>query len=113
MDEFGEEGFKIALRSAAGDFKARHEAVEDLLARQAFAQRLHDNERRRTGREKFAAGGVKTKTVRLPGDGVKIKGGRGNVRNHSGCRDSGRCQLKWLTFVVNQGGKGREFHSGG
>ncbi len=76
VDELGEEGFQIALRCAASDFEARGEAVEDLRAWQALAQCLHDDERGRAGGEKFTAGGIKAKAVRLPSDGVKLEGGR-------------------------------------
>ena len=113
MDEFGEEGFQIPLRCAAGDFEACCEVVEDLLAWHALAQGLHDDERRRAGGEKFTAGGVKTKTVGLPGDGVELEGGRFGALDHSGGRDAGRLLVMLLAAVTNRGGKRREFHGGG
>lgn len=113
MDEFGEEGFQIPLRSAAGDFEARGEALQDLRARHALAQGLHDHERRRAGGEKFAAGGVKTKTVSLPGDGLKVEGSRFGVWGHNGSRDHGRLHGMRLAVVANLSGNRREFHGGG
>ena len=112
MDKLGEEGFQITLRRAVADFEARREAVEDLVPCHSLAQRLHDDERRRAGGEKFAAGGIKAKAIGLPGDRVKIEGGSYGVRRHRWGRNGG-LQFLLLTMVANQGGKRGEFHGGG
>ena len=105
MREFGEEGLQIALGGAAGDFEGRSDALKDLLAIELLAQRLHDEQRRRACSEKFARRGIKAKTVRLPGDGVEIEGGKFS-------RWNSQSGLMGVAVVTDLGGRS-EFHGCG